>query len=79
MSLPAAAEGLHFTVVVEAAQALRVDPNGTETIAIPSSGVQQAAGKYITNSTVGSRVHFVCITPGTWDAITHQGTWTAEP
>jgi hypothetical protein len=42
------------------------------------SGVQQAAGKYITADAIGERIHIVCITAGTWDALYHQGTFTAE-
>src|SRR5690606_25911799 len=46
-ALPAATVGLEFLFYVLAAQELRIDPNGTETIGLPSSGAQQAAGKYI--------------------------------
>lgn len=76
--LPAAVPGLEFIFEVEAAQELRVDPNGTETIALPATGVQQAAGKYIVADAIGERIHIVCITAGTWDAISYAGTWTAE-
>jgi hypothetical protein len=76
--LPAATVGLEFTFVVEAAQELRIDPSGTETIALPATGVQQAAGKYITADAIGERIHIVCITAGTWDVLYHQGTWTVE-
>lgn len=76
--LPPATPGLEFTFVVEAAQELRIDPNGTETIALPATGVQQAAGKYITADAIGERIHIVCITAGTWDVLYHQGTFTAE-
>jgi len=76
--LPAATVGLEFSFVVEAAQELRIDPSGTETIALPATGVQQAAGKYITADAIGERIHIVCITAGTWDALYHQGTFTAE-
>ncbi|MBE7497082.1 MAG: hypothetical protein HS117_19245 [Verrucomicrobiaceae bacterium] len=77
--LPAATVGLEYIFVVEAAQELRIDPDGTETIALPATGVQQAAGKYIVADAVGERIHIICITAGTWDAISHAGTWTAEP
>lgn len=76
--LPPATVGLEFTFVVEAAQELRIDPDGTETIALPATGVQQAAGKYITADAIGERIHIICITAGTWDALYHAGTWTVE-
>lgn len=76
--LPAATPGLEFTFLVEAAQEVRIDPDGTETIALPATGVQQAAGKYITADAIGEGIHIVCVTAGTWDALYHQGTWTVE-
>jgi hypothetical protein len=77
-TLPPATVGLSFTAVVEAAYELRLDPSGTETIALPSSGVQSAAGKYIGADAVGEKVVIICITAGTWDVISYSGTWTAE-
>lgn len=76
--LPPATLGLEFIFLVEAAQALQIDPDGTETVALPATGVQQAAGKYIVADAIGERIHLVCVTAGTWDAISHQGTFTAE-
>lgn len=76
--LPPATPGLEYIFLVEVAQALRVNPNGTETIAVPSTGVQAAAGKYIEADAIGERVHIACVSAGTWDAISHAGTWTAE-
>lgn len=77
-TLPAALVGMRVTANVEAAQELRLDPNGTETIALPSSGVQGAAGKYLTADAVGERVQLACFTAGTWDVIDYTGTWGAE-
>lgn len=77
-TLPAAVQGMRLTAVVEAAFELRLDPNGTETIALPSSGVQGAAGKYLVADAVGEKVQLACITTGTWDVIGYSGTWTAE-
>lgn len=77
-ALPPAVPGLDFTFLVEVAQELRIDPNGTETIALPSSGVQSAAGKYIGADAIGEKVHIVCISAGTWDVEHYSGTWTAE-
>lgn len=76
--LPAAVPGLNFTFIVEAAQELRIDPNGNETIALPSSGVQQAAGKYIGADAVGEKVKIHCLTAGTWSVEHYSGTWTAQ-
>lgn len=77
-TLPAAEPGLRVSAVVEATQQLRLDPNGTETIALPSTGVQSAAGKYITADALAESVELVCLTKGTWDVVNFQGTWTAE-
>lgn len=77
-ALPPATVGLDFTFVVEVAQELRIDPNGTETIALPSTGVQGAAGKYLVADAIGEKVRLVCISAGTWDVEHYSGTWTAE-
>lgn len=76
--LPAAKVGMAVNALVEVAQALRLDPNGTETIALPSTGAQGAAGKYLQASAVKDGVRLVCITEGTWDVLSYSGTWTAE-
>lgn len=78
VTLPPALPGNNFTAIVEAAQALRLDPDGTETIALPSTGVQGAAGKYLWADAVGEQVRLVCITAGTWSVQHYAGTWTAE-
>jgi hypothetical protein len=78
-SLPAATVGMRVTAIVKAAQELRLDPNGTETMSLPSSGVQQAAGKYLTADAIGESALFVCIVAGTWDYVGPiDGTWTVE-
>ena len=76
--LPAATVGLHYYFQVGAAQELRIDPNGTETISLPSSGVAGAAGKYLVADAVGESVHLVCGIAGTWGVFGYTGTWTAE-
>jgi hypothetical protein len=63
---------------VQAAQELRIDPNGTETSALPSSGAQGAAGKYLTADAVGEHLHLVCIVAGTWNRAEYAGTWAHE-
>lgn len=77
-SLPPAVPGMRVSAVVQAAQALRLDPSGTETIALPSTGVQSASGKYIEADAVAETVDLVCIVAGTWDVLNFNGTWTAE-
>lgn len=77
-TLPAAVQGMRVTAVVQVAQELRLDPNGAETIALPSTGVQGAAGKYLTANALTESVQLICLTTGTWDVISYTGTWTAE-
>jgi len=77
-SLPSATVGLHFWFLVKAAQELRLDPSGTQTIGLPSSGAQQAAGKYLSADAVGEWVRIVCAVAGTWDVLGYAGTWSIE-
>ena len=60
------------------AQELRIDPSGTETIALPSSGAQGAAGKYLTADAVGEWVKLVCVKAGQWQVEGYAGTWAHE-
>jgi hypothetical protein len=78
-ALPAATVGQWYRFNVLAAQALRIDPNGTETVALPTTGAQQAAGKYMGVSTVGYTVTYVCLKAGQWDVEANVGTWVVEP
>lgn len=75
-ALPAATVGQRYRFVVKAAQELRIDPNGTETIAL-DTGVQQAAGAYITANAIGERISVECVKAGEWDTTDPIGTWTA--
>lgn len=77
-SLPPAVKGLNIRARVDAAQELRLDPNGTEQICLPSTGVPGAAGKYLTADAVNETVHLRCIETGIWDVVSYTGTWTAE-
>lgn len=78
-TLPKAVPGMRVSAVLKAAQELRLDPFGTETIALPSTGVQQAAGKYITADALSESVQLVCLIAGTWDAVgATDGTWGVE-
>lgn len=76
--LPAATVGQEFLFIVGAAQALRLDPNTTETISLPSTGVAGAAGKYLEADAIGESVYLVCGIAGTWQVAGFTGTWTAE-
>ena len=77
-TLPAAVTGLEYFFKVGAAQELRIDPDGSETIALPSTGVQGAAGKYLTANAAGETVHIISDADGTWSVYGFTGTWTAE-
>jgi hypothetical protein len=76
--LPAATVGLEYFFYVGAVQELRIDPNGSETISLPSSGAAGAAGKYLTANAIGETVHLLCCEAGTWAVMGFTGTWTAE-
>jgi len=65
--------------LLTAADALEIDPNGTETLSLSVGGSQEAAGKYATSSTVGSWLHLRCVKEGEWECIGVAGSWTAEP
>ena len=77
-ALPAAVVGLKYRFRVGAAQELRIDPNGTETIALPSTGVQGAAGKYLTADADGETVDIECTKAGQWSVFGFTGTWAHE-
>jgi hypothetical protein len=76
-ALPAATVGQWYRFVVKATQELRIDPNGTETIAL-ASGAQQAAGKYIVADAIGERISVECVKAGEWETSEAVGTWSAE-
>lgn len=75
-ALPAATVGQWYRFVVMAAQELRIDPNGTETIAL-DTGVQQAAGAYLTANAIGERISVECVKAGEWATYDPVGTITA--
>jgi hypothetical protein len=77
LTLPAATVGLRYYFYVGAAQELRIDPNGTETISLPSTGVAGAAGAYLTANAIGETVYLMCCETGTWACFGYTGTWTA--
>ena len=77
-AMPVAVVGLKYRFRVGAAQELRIDPDGTETIALPSTGVQGAAGKYLTANADGETVEVECTKAAQWSVFGFTGTWTAE-
>lgn len=77
-ALPIATTGLAYFFRVGAAQELRLDPNGVEVIALPSTGVAGAAGKYLTCATDGATVYIMCTKAGAWSVFGFTGTWTME-
>jgi len=77
-TLPPAVPGLMFTGRVSVAQELRFEPNGTDTISLPSTGVPGAAGKYLTANAIGETVVLLCVVAGSWSVMGYTGTWTAE-
>lgn len=78
LTLPVATVGLHFYFYVGAAFELRLDPNGSETISLPSSGVPGAAGKYLVADLAGETVRLVCAVAGSWAVFGFTGTWSAQ-
>lgn len=78
LTLPAATVGLHYYFAVGAAFALRIDPAGSETISLPSSGVPGAAGKYLEADLAGETVHLACCVAGNWNVMGYTGTWAAQ-
>ncbi len=77
-SLPPAVPGASVKALVLANQALRLDPDGTETVALPS-GVQQAAGLYIEADAIGESIHLIVVEEGRWESFgSADGTWTVE-
>lgn len=76
-ALPVATVGLRYGFAVGAAQELRIDPNGSQTVSLPSTGVPSAAGAYITADAIGENVEIVCLIAGNWSVRSYTGTWTA--
>lgn len=76
-TLPLATVGLRYGFAVGAAQQLRIDPNGSQTISLPSTGVPSAAGAYIVADAIGENVQIACLIAGNWSVLSYTGTWTA--
>jgi len=75
LTLPASAPaGTTFTLAVQAAQELRVDP-GSATIRDDSG---QTADKYKSAGAIGASLGLVADSNGDWVTIAKNGTWTEE-
>lgn len=77
-NMPEATIGLNYFFYVGAAQQLRIEPLGTNTISLPSTGVPGAAGKYLVADASGETVNLICTVAGNWAVAGFTGTWTAE-
>lgn len=77
-TLPVATVGLRYGFAVGAAQTLIVDPNGSQTISAPTTGVPSAAGKNVSADAVGELIELVCLIAGNWSIKQVIGTWTVE-
>lgn len=78
LTLPASTAGMEVTFSVDAAHKLSIEPNGTETISAPTTGVPGAAGKGISNSTTGCNIKLFCAVAGNWHVSSPIGTWTVD-
>lgn len=79
LTLPVAAVGLEFYFRVGAAHELRLEPNGSDQISLPSTGVPGTGGKYLTANADGETVHLVATKANQWSVFGFTGTWAAEP
>lgn len=75
-TMPPAVPGLRYRFYVGAAQELRIDPDGTETASLPSTGVAGAAGAYLTANAAGETIDLECVVAGSWSCFGYTGTWT---
>lgn len=70
LTLPAKADGLIYTAIVEAAQTLEIEPDSTDQI----FGLTNAGGDKITNATIGGTITLRATAAG-WYVVTSYGTW----
>lgn len=71
-TLPAATVGLRYSFTRRAGYAVRIDPNGTETID------EGGAGKYLSIEYRG-QVDIECLTSGEWEVTGGSGLYVMEP
>lgn len=73
-NLPASVEGMELIFYVDAAQIIRVDPNGTETVGTGG------AGKYLEiPGTAKNLARIRCLVAGHWSVLSSVGTLAYEP
>ena len=77
-TLPVATVGLRYGFAVGVAQVLAVDPNGSQTISAPTTGVPSAAGKNVSADAIGEMIEIACLIAGNWSVLRAVGTWTVE-
>lgn len=77
LTLPAATVGLHYKFAVLAAQNLVIEPNGTDAISLPSSGVPGTGGVNLIANLAAETVELVCVDAGVWAVFGYTGTWAA--
>ncbi len=75
-SLPAATVGQHYYFAIGAAFELQVDPQPSENISLPPTGVLQGNGVDIFSNVVGETLHVICAVTGTWNVWGTTGTWS---
>lgn len=76
-ALPAATVGQRYGFYVGATQELRIDPNASEVMQLPSSGANQTGGAYLTANAIGEVLTIACYEAGVWSTVAYNGTWTA--
>jgi len=79
-TLPVAVIGLHYYFSVGAAQILNINPNGSETISLPSTGIPLASGISLEANSIGESIHIGCAVAGNWITLggnTPTGIWIA--
>ena len=77
LALPVAAVGLNYKFYVGAAQNLVIEPNGSDAISLPSTGVPGTGGVNLVANAIGETVDLVCAKAGVWACFGFTGTWAA--
>lgn len=76
-TLPSAAAGYTYMIVVQDTDGIRVDAASGDTIRV--AGTVTAADGYVESTTIGDTLTIVAINATEWVAIASHGTWTAGP
>jgi hypothetical protein len=72
LTLPVAAEGLHFCLYTYAAQSFEINPDDADQI----HHLTDAAGDAVRNGTAGDKICIIAIDATNWVPIEEHGTWT---